>query len=166
LAASGGIGRQRNSSLQERRGSGEAAPGLCAVGRALELRGDGLVWTGRGLRSMPGPAVRIRLSVGCVSERTVHATAFLEVRRAIRRRPDQGMAKRHTGANLHESGGFGGRRGRGRDAKQAGAAPQQHRVAGRLRRRDEQESLCLERKRPQPPEEAFLDPTREQRRPG
>src|SRR5260221_315206 len=85
------------------------------------------------------------------SRRLVHATALLEVRKAVRRRPDQGMAEGHAHADPQEISGLGGRRGRRRDTEQAGGAPQEHGVADGLGRCDEEELLGLVRKRPQTP---------------
>src|SRR5260370_927089 len=49
---------------KERWGRGHAAAGLGPPGRTLKLRGDLLIRPGRGLRPVPGPAIRIGLRVG------------------------------------------------------------------------------------------------------
>ena len=63
------IGGQQHRLLQERRGRGQPAAGLCSPGRLLQLRRDLLIRTRCGLGPMPGPPVRIGGRVGHLRQR-------------------------------------------------------------------------------------------------
>jgi hypothetical protein len=76
------------------------------------------------------------------------------------------MPKQHAGADLQQAGLGRRDRGLGGDAKPLGRPPQQHRVADRVGRRDQQQQAGVGRKFVQPPPEALLDPPRQRRRVG
>ena len=63
---------QPHGLLQERGRSGHPSPGLCTVGRALQLGGNPLVGSDRGVRAVPGATVRIDVWIGHLGEGAVH----------------------------------------------------------------------------------------------
>jgi hypothetical protein len=53
-----------STALQKRCGARQPASGLRPSGRILKLHSDVLVYPSRGLRPVPGPAIRIDLRIG------------------------------------------------------------------------------------------------------
>jgi hypothetical protein len=70
----------------------------------------------------------------------------------------QRVAERHQLANRQAPGGLRGRCRLRPDAEPPGRPPQQDRVPGRIRRRDEQQPPGGSRESLDPPQEAVLDP--------
>jgi hypothetical protein len=77
LGTATGFGRQHRRTLEERGRRGQAPARLRAIGRALELLGDVLVGPGRGVSSVPGPAVGIDLRIGDLRQGAVHLMSLL-----------------------------------------------------------------------------------------
>jgi len=134
------VRRQRRGALEERGGGGQAAPRLGQVGRPLEFGGYILVGPRRGLGPVPGTAIRVRLRIGGLRQGAVHQLPVAERGGLVGRRANQRMLEPHPGTEL-EQPGLRRRRGGGlgRDSQPSGGSPQQHRVAGRLGRRDHQQ---------------------------
>jgi hypothetical protein len=155
--------RQSCRPLQEGSASRQAAARLCPTGRPLELIGDLVVGRGSGLRAVPCPAIGIDLGIGRRCERPVGGPALRGRCWLVDRGARQRMTKPDHRAELDQTGGLGGRRRVDRDPELGDRAPQQRRVPDRIRRRDQQEPLCIRRERVQPPPEALLDPPRQRR---
>ena len=68
------------------------------------------------------------------------------------------MAKPHPRADLQQSLRLGSHRGRGRNPKSLGRAPDEHRVARRLGRRDQHQRTHITGKCLEPAAKALLDP--------
>ena len=125
--------------------------------RALELFGDRLVGADRRTRAMPGAAIGIERAVGDLGERTMHGLALAGRGGAIDGRPHERVREAHAMVELEQLG-----RGRGvsrldRDLEPLGPAPHQHRIADRLRRREQQEPLRVGGQGLHAPFEALLD---------
>ena len=150
--------RQRDGALQERRRGGEPAARLRPAGRALELQGDLLVRPRRGRGQMPRTTVRVGLPIGRLRQRQMDRAALLCRRRPVHRRAHQRMAERHPLADRQQPVRLRGLRGRRPDPEPLGRAPQQQRIADRLRRRDQQQTPRVVRERLESPDEALLDP--------
>ena len=89
---------------QERRCGGEPAAGLRPARRALELGRDVLVRASRGLRAVPGAAIRLERGVGRVRQRPVRAPALGIRGRPIDGRPHQRMPEAHLRADIQQPG--------------------------------------------------------------
>ena len=155
--------RQRDGALQERRRGGEPAARLRPAGRALELQGDLLVGPGGGRGQMPRTTVRVGLPIGRLRQRQVDRAAILHRRRPIHRRAHQRMPERHPLADRQQPVRLRGLRGRRPDPEPLGRAPQQQRIADRLRRRDQQQTPRIVSQRLESPDEALLDPSCQRR---
>ena len=151
--------RQRDRALQERRRGGEPAARLRPAGRALELHGDLLVRSRRGRSQMPRTTVRVGLSIGRLRQRQMDRPAILHRRRPVHRRAHQRMPERHPLADRQQPVRLRGLRGRRPDPEPLGRAPQQQRIADRLRRRDQQQTPRVLRERLESSDEALLDPS-------
>ena len=164
LGAAGRIDRQVGRPPQERGRGGEPAAGLRPARRALELGRDVLVGPARGLRAVPGAAIRLERGIGHVRQRAVHALA-LEVRgRPVDRRAHERMAEAHLRADVQQPGPRRGLERRAGDPEPRRGAPHQRRIADRLRRRDQQQQPRLVGQLLEPPQEALLDPARQRQR--
>ena len=159
-----GIGRQDGRPFVEGRGRRHPATGPRAIGGALQLGSDVLVRPGSRLRAVPRAPVGVDLRVGHLRQRPVRVPALGRGRRPVDRRAHERMPELHQEADLDQRSGRGGRQRVRRDAKLLCRAPQQRRVADRLRRRDEQQSLRVDRQALEPPEKALLDPSRQRPR--
>ena len=80
LRSASGLGRQHRRALEECGRRGQAPARLRAAGRALELLGDVLVGTRRGLSPVPGAAVGIDLRIGGVRKGALRVLPFLRRR--------------------------------------------------------------------------------------
>ena len=161
--ASGRIRGQLGRSLEERGRCGDAASGLRARSRALELVGQGLVETRSRVRAMPRAPIGISLGIGRLGQCEVHLTAVRNRRRLVDRRAHQGVTEPHQGAEVDQPGGLGRSCGVRTEPEPVGRAPQQGRVAHRLGRGSQQQSPGVVRKRLEPAQEALLDPVRNRR---
>ena len=156
-----GIAGQRDRTLQERGRGGEAAARLRPDGRAFELRSDLLVRSCRRSSQMPRSAVRIDVPIGRLRQREMGGPAFLHRRRPVDggacQRVTEGHAlpDRQQPVRLHVSGD------RRLDAECFGRAPQQQRIAERLRRRQQRQTPRVVGERLELADEALLDPSRE-----
>ena len=143
LGAAARVGRQVGRASQERCCGSEPPAGLRPTGGPLELRRDILVRASRGLRTVPGAAIRLERGVGHVRQRSVRALALAVRSRSIDGRPHQRMAEAHLRADLQKPGpGCGLDRGAG-DPKPRRGAPHQRRVADWFRRRDQEQQPRL-----------------------
>ena len=97
------IGGQQHRPVQERRGRGQAAPGLRPARRLLKLDGDLLVRPGRGLGPVPGPAIRIDLRIGHLRQRSMDLLAVRERRRPVCRRAQQRMPEPDPAGELGQA---------------------------------------------------------------
>ena len=110
---------------------------------------------------VPGPPIGIRRGVRDLRQRRVHLVPVPSGCRPVGRRSHQRMTELHLYTELDQAGLH--RRGRGldREAEPAGRPPDQHRVAGRIGRRQQQQPPGRGRQRVQLPPEAVLDPDRQ-----
>jgi hypothetical protein len=88
---------------------------------------------------MPRATVGIELRISYVRQRQMRGPALLRRRRGVDGRADQRMAEPHPFADRQQPVGLGRRRGRDAYPEAFGRAPHQHRVADRLRRRDQRQ---------------------------
>ena len=107
---------------------------------------------------MPRTTVRIGLPIGRFCQRQVNRAAILCRRRPVHRRAHQRMAERHPPADGQQSFRLRGLRVRRPDTEPLGRAPQQQRIADRLRRRHQQQAPRVIREQLETPDEALLDP--------
>ena len=107
----------------------------------LKLGGDFFVWSGGRQGTVPGPASRVGAGVGGVCQGLVGDSSLFRRGCLVDNRPHQGMAEEHPQAQRHESVILSGDRGIGRDTELRRGVPCQHRIPGRVRRRDQQEPL-------------------------
>jgi hypothetical protein len=163
LRLPGGLPRQRDRTLQERRRRGETAAGLRPARRALELQGDALVRLRRGGGQMPRPAVRVGLPVGGLGQRLVGRPKLGRARGAIDGRADQRVTKGHPLRERQEPVGLDVHRRHG-DAEPVGGPEQQEGIAGRVGGGDEQQAPRVAGHRLEPCDVALLDPSRERLR--
>jgi hypothetical protein len=108
---------------------------------------------------MPRTPVRVGFAVGRLRQRQVDRAAILRRRRPIHRRPHQRMPERHSLADRQQPVRLSGLRGLRSDPEPLGRAPQQQRIADRLRRRDQQQTPRVIRERLESSDEALLDPS-------
>ncbi|MEI5010650.1 hypothetical protein RB196_28230 [Streptomyces sp. PmtA] len=134
-----GVGRQFRRPPQERGRRGGSSPPLGPAGGAFQVGGDVLVGLRGGVRAVPRPAVGIAAGVGGLRECPVRRPAVRCGRPAVDGRAYERVVEAHLGAELDEPRSLGRRRGVLRDPLQAGSAPQQTHVSGRLGRGGEQE---------------------------
>ena len=162
LRAARGLGRQLGRRARERRrpppGPRAPAPGRPSARARAATSSSRL---GRRVRAVPGAAIGIDLRIGRLRQRPVRAPALLRGCRPVDRRAHERMTKPHPRAELEQTRLGRRRRRLGADPEPLGRAPQQHRLADRLGRRDQQQPLRLRRERLEPPPEALLDPTRQ-----
>ena len=144
------VRRQGRGALEEGGGGGQPAARLGAAGGPLELGGDVLVGAGRRLGEVPGAPVGIGLRVGRLRQRPMHAASLLRRCRPVDRRAHQRMAKPHPAVDLDQPGRLRRLERRARDPEPLRRTPQQRRIAGRLRRRHQQQPLGVLRQRLQP----------------
>ena len=140
-----GIACQRGGAFQEGGGGREPAARLRSAGRALELLGDALFRFGRGRGSMPGTAIGIRLGIGDFGERTVHRPPLRRRGGPVDRRARERMAEPHPPAEREQARRLGRLRSVCSDSQPCGRAPEQHRVADRLRRGEQQQTSTVAR---------------------
>ena len=130
--AMGGIERELQRALQERRRGRVPAARPGAAGGALELCRHVLVGTGGRLRAVPGAAIGVELGVGRLAERPVHELALLLRRRTVDGGTHQRVAEADVHAEREQPGGVGGLGRLAEDVQARGRAQDHHRVADRL----------------------------------
>ena len=160
------IGRQLGGALVKCRARGQAAARPRSPSRVLQHGGDVLVEPGYRLSAVPGAAIRIGVGIGGLGERVVHAPALFWRASAVDRRTHERMTEPHLRAESNQSDA--GRRCGGvrPDAEPGGRPQHQHRIPGRLSRRDEKQEPRRRRERRQPLPVALLDPSRHRRAAG
>ena len=144
--------------LQERRRGRQAAAGLRAIGRALELGGDRLVGPGCGLRAVPGAAVGIDLGVGRLGERPCTRRRSSGDAGAVDGRPHQRMPEPHP-RPISSSPRLGAGAAARPDARAARPRARPARLADRLGGGDQQQSPRRRRAALRAGAEALLDAT-------
>src|SRR4029079_4165437 len=92
------LGCQGRRSLQERRCPQETPTCPGALGRMLQLDGNGLVVGDRGTRPMPGPIVCVALTVRDLGQSSVRLEANLEGCRSVGGRANQRVPELDTPA--------------------------------------------------------------------
>jgi hypothetical protein len=151
------LGGQLGRTRQEGRSRRRAPTGLRTVGRSFQLMGHRLVGPGRRLRPMPGAAIGVGGRIGRLGQRSMHILAVVEVSGPIGRRADEWMAEAHADAEVDQRGRLGRLPRVPSDPQALGRAPQQAHVAHGFGRRQQQQALCLTRKRLDPLREGLLD---------
>ena len=127
LRPANGFGCQQRRTFEKGSRRGQAAARLRPAGRALKLPGHVLVGPGRGLRPVPGPAVRIVPRVGDLGQRPVHVLPLEKRRRPVDRRAHKRMTECHPGAELDQPGLGRRHRRLSPDPQQPGGPPHQPR---------------------------------------
>ena len=155
-----------SAAARSRKAAAAARPAtrLRSLGRALQLGGEILVSSERSLRAVPRSAIRIRLRIGRLGQRTVNRLPVGQRRGAIDRRAHERMMKPDLRGEFDQANRL---RRRGRfDAQpdQLRRAHQQRRVTRWLGRGEKQEPLGLVGHRPDPSEEALLEASGERLR--
>ena len=152
-----GLGGEHRRVLEEGGGGRDATACEGPSGRVLELLGDGLVREGRGLGAVPGAAVRVRKRVRDVRQRGVRGEPLFRRGRAVRRRAHERVTEADLRADLQQAGV--GRRGRrvASDPELLGRAPDEQRLADRVRRGQLQEPARVGRELVEALPEAVLD---------
>jgi hypothetical protein len=134
LCAARRVERQPGGPLQERsrrRGTTAALGPTCGL---LKFGGYFLIRARRGLGTVPGPAIRIDSVVGGLGQRAMQLLPRLQ-RRPVGRRAQQRMPEPHPGAELCQPRLRRRPRRPGADRVPPGRPPHQHRIAGRIGRR-------------------------------
>ena len=129
---------QPGRALQERGRRGQPRARLGPAGLPLELGGDSLIGVRRGLGPVPGPPVGVGRAGG-LRQGAVRGPPVVHRRRPVGRRTRRRVPESHPGTELQQARPGYRRHGLNRDAQPPGGAPDHHRVAGRLGRRDHQQ---------------------------
>ena len=160
-----GFGRQPYGSVQERGCSGHATPRLGATRRPLELGSDLFVRAGRCLGQVPRPPIGIDRGVGRLRQHPVRIPPLLGRRRQVNGRAHQRVAKPHPRPDLEQPSRLRGLQRCGRHAERPSRPPQERRIAGRLRRRHQQQPPGALGQSIDPRQEALLNPAFQRQRP-
>ena len=158
LCAARRVERQPGGPLKERRRRRETSAALCPACELLKFGSNFLIWARRGLGTVPGPPIRIDSRVGGLGQRAVQFLPRLDRCRPVGRRAHQRMPEPHPRAELRQSRLLGRPRRPGTDREPPGRPPHQHRIAGRIGRRQLHQPPGLRWQRLQLPPEAVLDP--------
>ena len=94
---------------------------------------------------MPGPAVGVAGPVGDLGQGPVSLVPVLDGCESVDRRPDHRVPEPYARADLDQPGAFRRRRIGGFDPQHPPGAPEERRVAERLRGRHEQEASRVAR---------------------
>ena len=158
LRAARRVERQPGGPLQERGRRRETTAALGPACGLLKFGRNVLIRARRGLGPVPGPPVRIDSRVGGLGQRAVQLLPRLGRCRPVGRRAHQRMPEPHPRAELGQPR-LRCRPGRpGADREPPGRPPHQHRIAGRIGRRQLHQPPGLRGQRLQLPPEALLDP--------
>jgi hypothetical protein len=155
------VGGQLGRTLKERGRRGQAAAGLRPSRGPLEFTRDILVGVRNGMSAVPGTAIGIELRIDHLRQRGVHPPAIGRRCASVSRRAHQRMPEPHPDADLEQPGRFGKTGRLGAEPEPAGRPPHQHRVAGRLGRRDHEQPPGILGQVVDPPQEAVLDLARQ-----
>jgi hypothetical protein len=160
-----GIRGQDSGALEEGGRCGHAAPSLRPSRQALQVAGDLLVDSQRGLGTVPGPTGGIDLGVGGLGDRATGGAALFGRRRVLDHRAHQRVTEADLRTDQEQPVGLGGGGCVSADAHPFRRTPEQHgspkgsSAAIRSSRRG------VGGTRPDPAKEALLDPAG-QRLPG
>jgi hypothetical protein len=135
----GPIGGESSRALQEGCRRGQATAGLCLTGGAFQFGRDLLVGARGGRSEMIGTTGWVTIPVGRLGQRQMRRPAVLRRRRPVHHRTHKGMMEDHLIPDRHQPVGFDRVRGHEPDAASLRRAPQQQRVSGRVRRREQQQ---------------------------
>jgi hypothetical protein len=158
LCTARGLGRERDRALEKGRGRGKAAARLRSRGGTFEFAGNLFVGCGRGLRAVPGAAIRVDARISGLRERAVDLASLVQTSGSVDGRADQWVPEHHSGRQRQPLFRFDGARSRLGDGEPFGGAPYQRRVADRVSGRDQQQASRVGRQRRQPSRIAALDP--------
>ena len=148
--------------VREVRSSCRRAPtGPRPVGRALELGGHLLVHTHRRVGTMPRTTIGIGTRIRCLSQCPMHSSALREDRRSVHSGPHQWMPEADTRSDLNQLRVFRRAERAPFDAERIGSAPDERRVADRLGRGEQEQSLGCLRQFTRALEIVMLEPARE-----
>ena len=92
---------------------------------------------------MPGTAIRIALSIDGLCQRPMGVSTPVGGRSTIDRRPKQGVAERNSRTDSDEIGRFGRSSRFDGKTKHGSGLPEEHWIAGRFGRTEEQQALRL-----------------------
>jgi hypothetical protein len=134
---------QRNGALKKRGPGGDPAASLSPVSRQLELEGNLLIWCERRMSPMPGAAIRIALSIDGLCQRAMRVSAPVGGCSSVDRRPKQWVAEGNSRTDSDEIGRFGRSSRFDPKTKHGSGLPEEHWIAGRLGRTEEQQALRL-----------------------
>jgi hypothetical protein len=132
------VGGQRDGALEECRGGAETAARLCSVCGTFQFRRHLLVRPGRGLRPVPGAAIRVDLRIGRFRKCAVDVAALIDPGRAVHGRAHQWMTEHHTRTERDQTVRFDGAGGRLCDSEPLSRPPHKAQIAGRIGRGHEQ----------------------------
>jgi hypothetical protein len=164
LCAARRVERQPGGPLQERGRRRETTAAPCPACGLLKFGSNFLIWARRGLGPVPGPPVRVGSRVGGLGQRAVQLLPGLDRCRPVGRRAHQRMPEPHPGAELRQPRLRRRLRRPGANREPPGRPPHQHRIAGRIGRRQLHQPPGLRGQRLQLPPEVLLDPPRERHR--
>ena len=109
------------------------------------------------MRAMPRAAVGVQLGIGRVGERAVHRPSLLGPCACVDGRPQQRMMKRDAAVDGDQLGVLGPRSRIGGQTERPAGPPEKRRVPRRLGCGEQEQSLRVLRKVPDPAPEAGLD---------
>ena len=110
---------------------------------------DLLIGSRRRRRQVPRPPVGVEFAVGRLGQRQVRCLALRQRGRPVDSRAHQRMTEPHPRADLEQPVRLGGGCGRCRNAKPLGRLPDQHGVADRFGRGDQQQQRACRQAAPQ-----------------
>ena len=158
-------GRAELSRAAQQGGGGAVATSLTGAPRApLQDGGDFLVPADRRRRQVPRPPVTVVLRVRGGGERRMRCPPIGRSRPAVDRGADERVPERDGRPQDHEPGSFGGRRRFGLDPQDRGGPQEKGGVGRRIGRRQKQEHLGVDGKRPGLAGEALLEPPAQRER--
>jgi hypothetical protein len=102
--AVGGVRGERHGALQERGAGGDPAPAQGPARGADQLAGHGLVGPGRGVRAMPGPAVRVGQRIGRRGQRRMGRSPVRRRGGPVDGRAHQRMPEAYVRADVKQAG--------------------------------------------------------------
>ena len=137
------VARDRPTARPRVAGTPRRRPGrrASAPGRpSARASGDLLVGSRRRSGQMPGTAVRVGVAIGLLRQCEMDRPAFLRRSRPVDGRAGQRVTEPRQLADREQPARLDVVGGRRRDAELRGRAPEQQRVAERLRRREQQQA--------------------------
>ena len=159
-----GIRRQRRGAFEEGGGRGESASRSRTLGRAFELARDVLVRCDGRVRAVPGSPIGIGVRVRSRCQRAMGCPPLVGSSRRVDRRTKERVSKGDARAQRNQVDRLCGRSRLGREPQLARSTPEERRVAERLGRTQQQQSLGLLGKLLYTAAEACLDAAFDRRR--